>query len=147
MATFVLVHGTTAGGWVWKDIARPLREAGHEVYTPTLTGLGERMHLLTPDVGLDTHITDIVNVIRFEELRDVVLVGHSYGGSVITEAGVHPNVAGLVYVAAHAPDVGEDHDRQLAHAVDQHARMEAHEREGQRFQRDQHAHQADVFFN
>lgn len=109
MATFVLVHGTTAGGWVWKDIARPLRAAGHEVYTPTLTGLGERVHLLSRNIGLDTHITDIVNVIRFEKLRNVILVGHSYGGMVIT--GVAEQIANrieeLVFFDAIVPYDGE----------------------------------------
>ncbi|MFN2201634.1 MAG: alpha/beta fold hydrolase [Caldilineaceae bacterium] len=109
MATFVLVHGTTAGGWVWKEIASQLRAGGHEVYTPTLTGLGEREHLLTYDVGLETHIEDIVNVIRFESLRDVVLVGHGYGGMVITGVAEQiPNRIGeLVYFDAFVPYDGE----------------------------------------
>ena len=109
MATFVLVHGTTGGGWVWKNIARPLRAAGHEVYTPTLTGLGERQHLLTPDVGLDTHVMDIVNVLRFEDLRDVVLVGHSYGGMVITGVAeqLPQRIAELVFFDAVVPYDGE----------------------------------------
>jgi pimeloyl-ACP methyl ester carboxylesterase len=80
---FVLVHGATAGGWLWKDVATCLRAAGHHVYTPTLTGLGERKHLLTREVDLYTHIQDIVNVLTYEDLHDVVLVGHSYGGVVI----------------------------------------------------------------
>ena len=109
MTIFVLVHGTTAGGWVWKDIAQPLRDAGHDVYTPTLTGLGERVHLATREVGLDTHITDIVNVLRFEELRDVVLVGHSYAGMVITGvADREPaRIRELVYFDALVPEDGE----------------------------------------
>ena len=80
MATFVLVHGAWHGGWCWKKVAPLLRAAGHEVYTPTLTGLGERAHLLTREVDLDTHIPDVVNVLEYEDLRDVILVGHSYGG-------------------------------------------------------------------
>jgi pimeloyl-ACP methyl ester carboxylesterase len=84
MATVALVPGITAGGWVWAQVAPRLREAGHVVYTPTLTGLGERVHLASPEVDLETHIADIVNVLEFEELTDVVLVGHSYGGMVIT---------------------------------------------------------------
>lgn len=83
MATFVLVHGTTAGGWVWKRIAQRLEAAGHTVYRPTLTGLGERVHLLTRDVGVATHIGDVVNLIKFEELNEVILVGHSYGGIIV----------------------------------------------------------------
>jgi pimeloyl-ACP methyl ester carboxylesterase len=82
--TFVLVHGTWHGGWVWQGVAERLRAAGHRVYTPTCTGCGERVHLSGPDVGLDTHITDIANVIEFEELEDVVLVGHSFAGLTIT---------------------------------------------------------------
>jgi pimeloyl-ACP methyl ester carboxylesterase len=84
MATFVLVHGGGHGGWCYQPLARLLRAQGHEVYAPTLTGLSERQHLLSPDIDLDMHITDIVNVLQFEDLHDVILVGHSYGGMVIT---------------------------------------------------------------
>src|SRR6185503_18313002 len=83
-ATFVLVHGAWHGGWCWRKLTPLLRAAGHTVFTPTLTGLGERSHLLTRDVGLDTHITDIVQVLEFEDLTNVMLVGHSYAGMVIT---------------------------------------------------------------
>lgn len=82
--TFVLVHGTWHGGWVWKDVRNILADMGHRVFTPTLTGCGEREHLSSPDVGLDTHIQDIINVIEFEDLSDVVLVGHSFTGVAIT---------------------------------------------------------------
>lgn len=82
--TFVLVHGTWHGGWVWKYVREYLTDMGHRVFTPTLTGCGEREHLSTPDIGLSTHIQDIVNVIEFEDLRDVVLVGHSFSGIAIT---------------------------------------------------------------
>jgi pimeloyl-ACP methyl ester carboxylesterase len=85
-ATYVLVHGAGHGGWCYQRLARLLRAEGHEVYTPTLTGLGERSHLLTPDVGLDTHIADVVGVLVNEDLHDVILAGHSYGGIVITGA-------------------------------------------------------------
>ena len=81
--TFVLVHGAWHGGWCWRRVADRLRAAKHVVHTPTLTGLGERSHLLAPGVGLSTHIADIVNVIAWEELDDIVLCGHSYGGMVI----------------------------------------------------------------
>jgi pimeloyl-ACP methyl ester carboxylesterase len=81
---FVLVHGTWHGGWVWRDVRQRLRAAGHLVFTPTCTGCGEREHLSAPEVGLDTHIRDIVNVIEYEELNDVVLVGHSFAGMTIT---------------------------------------------------------------
>ena len=84
MATFVLVHGGGHGGWCYQRVGPLLRAAGHDVYTPTLTGLGERAHLLRADIDLDFHIGDIVNVLHFDDLRDVILVGHSYGGMVIT---------------------------------------------------------------
>ena len=82
--TYVIVHGATGGGWDWKTMDNLLSADGHSVYRPTLTGLGERMHLSSPDIDLTTHISDIANVILFEDLKDVVLVGHSYGGMVIT---------------------------------------------------------------
>lgn len=82
--TYILVHGMTGGGWDWKQIDRLLSADGHQVYRPTLTGLGEKMHLSHPDINLTTHILDIVNLIRFEQLENIVLVGHSYGGMVIT---------------------------------------------------------------
>src|SRR6185295_9033166 len=84
MRTYVLVHGGGHGGWCYQRVARLLRARGHEVYTPTLTGLGERAHLLSAAVDLDLHVTDVVNVLEYEDLRDVILVGHSYGGMVIT---------------------------------------------------------------
>jgi pimeloyl-ACP methyl ester carboxylesterase len=84
MATFVLVHGAFHGGWCWRDVTAHLRAAGHEVFAPTLTGLGERSHLASPAVDLSTHIRDVANLIEWEDLRDIVLVGHSYGGMVIT---------------------------------------------------------------
>jgi pimeloyl-ACP methyl ester carboxylesterase len=86
MATYVLVHGAWRGGWCWRDVAALLRAAGHDVLTPTLTGLGERAHELRPDIGLGTHVDDVVEVLRSGDLRDVVLVGHSYAGLVVREA-------------------------------------------------------------
>ena len=83
-ATFVLVHGTWHGGWVWQDVANRLRAIGHRVYTPTCTGCGERLHLTSPQVGLETHITDIARVLEFEDLKNVILVGHSFSGITIT---------------------------------------------------------------
>ena len=80
MATFVLVHGA----WCWRRVARLLVQDGHDVCTPTLTGVAERSHLLTPDINLDTHILDVVNEMKWQELENVVLVGHSYGGMVIS---------------------------------------------------------------
>ena len=100
MATFVLVPGFWLGGWAWRVVAEPLRAAGHTVYPVTLTGLGERVHLGGPQVNLDTHIADVVNLVRYEDLHDVVLAGHSYAGTVI--AGVADQtperIARLVYV-------------------------------------------------
>jgi alpha-beta hydrolase superfamily lysophospholipase len=84
MATFVLVHGAWHGAWCWRRVARMLTQAGHEVFTPTLTGVGERSHLLKLDINLDTHILDVVNEMRWQELNNVVLVGHSYAGMVVT---------------------------------------------------------------
>jgi pimeloyl-ACP methyl ester carboxylesterase len=82
--TFVLVHGAWHGGWCWSRVAGRLRSAGHLVFTPTQTGLGERKHLLSKDITLDTFTTDIVNVIEAEELSDIILVGHSFGGNAIS---------------------------------------------------------------
>lgn len=82
--TYILVHGATGGGWDWKTIEQLLEEDNHVAYRPTLTGLGEKVHLASPEINLTTHINDIVNIIIFENLEDVVLVGHSYGGMVIT---------------------------------------------------------------
>lgn len=84
MAVFVLIPGGGHGGWCYKGVASRLRAAGHEVYAPSLTGLADRKHLLNSDVDLETHITDVVNLLEYEDLTDVVLVGHSYGGMVIT---------------------------------------------------------------
>lgn len=81
---FVLIHGAWLGGWCWRDVARILRAAGHEVFTPTMTGLGERAHLLNPSVRLSTFIDDVCAVIECEELTDVILVGHSFAGMVVT---------------------------------------------------------------
>jgi len=109
MTTFVLVHGAWHGGWCYKRVARLLRQTGHEVYTPTLTGLGERAHLMGRTIDLSTHIQDVVSVIRCEELSDVVLCGHSYGGMVI--AGVAEQIAAkirsLVYLDAFVPENGD----------------------------------------
>ncbi|HEX5166517.1 MAG TPA: alpha/beta hydrolase [Thermomicrobiales bacterium] len=109
MATFVLVHGGTGGGWTWRDVARSLRAAGHEVYTPTLTGMGERVHLAHPDIDLETHILDVANVLIYEQLTEVVLVGASYAGIVITGVAdrVPERVRLLVFVDALIPEDGK----------------------------------------
>jgi pimeloyl-ACP methyl ester carboxylesterase len=108
-ATYVLVHGGGHGGWCWQRIVPLLRAAGHEVYTPTLTGLGERSHLLRPDIDLDTHIADVLGVLRYEDLTDVILVGHSYGGMVITGVAdrARARIGQLVYLDAAHPRQGE----------------------------------------
>ena len=100
MATMVLIHGSMHGGWCWQRVAPLLRAAGHDVYTPTLTGLGERVHLAHPDVDLDTHIRDVLGVLEFEDLHEVILVGHSYGTMVITGVAdrVPERIAHLVYL-------------------------------------------------
>jgi pimeloyl-ACP methyl ester carboxylesterase len=109
MANFVLVHGMGAGGWQWRSVADFLRRQGHLVFAPTLTGLGERAHLLTPEVNLETHISDIANVMECEELEDVVLVGHSYGGMVVTGAAdrQYARIGTLIYLDAFLPEDGQ----------------------------------------
>ena len=86
MTTYQLVAGAWLGGWAWAPVTRRLRDFGHDVYPVTLTGLGERAHLAGPDVDLDTHITDVVNTLEYDDLHEVVLVGHSYAGMVVTGA-------------------------------------------------------------
>ena len=102
MSTYVLVHGAWHGSWCWKRVRKALWARGHEVFTPTLTGVGERSHLLSPQVNLDTHIDDVVNLIRWEELSDVILCGHSYGGCVISGVAdrIPDRLRALVYLDA-----------------------------------------------
>ncbi len=109
MATFVLVHGTGCGGWIWQKMAPLLRAAGHEVYTPTLTGVGDRSHLLKCGVDLTTHIGDVAGLLSYEDLSDVVLVGHSYAGTVITgvAASVPERLGWLIYLDAYVPEAGQ----------------------------------------
>jgi len=109
MATFVLVHGGWAGAVVWRQLAPRLRKAGHEVYAPTLTGIGERKHLLSREIGLETHIQDVIGVVEDEDLSDIVLVGHSYGGMVISGVAdrVPKRIASLVYLDAFVPENGQ----------------------------------------
>jgi pimeloyl-ACP methyl ester carboxylesterase len=130
MATYVLVHGGGHGGWCYQRVARLLRAAGHEVYAPSLTGLGERSHLVSPQVDLDTHIRDITSLLHYEDLTDVILAGHSYGGMVITGVAdrAADRVGRLVYLDAANPEDGQslealagDHitwSRQLGKTVD-----------------------------
>jgi pimeloyl-ACP methyl ester carboxylesterase len=109
MATFVIVHGAWSGPHAWRWVRPLLRAAGHEVVTPSLTGLGERAHLATPTTDLATHVTDVAATLHFEDLRDVVLVGHSYGGMVITGVAdrAPDRIAHLVYLDADVPQDGE----------------------------------------
>lgn len=109
MSTFVLVPGGGHGGWCYSPVARILRAAGHEVFAPTLTGVGERAHAVHPAVDLETHITDITSLLFFEDLRDVVLVGHSYGGMVISGAAdrAADRVGRVVFLDAAVPSSGE----------------------------------------
>ena len=109
MATFVLVHGGWHGGWCWQKVTPFLEEAGHEVYAPTLTGLAERASELSPEVGLETHIQDIVGLLVEKHLHGVILVGHSYGAMVITGVvdQVPERIAHLVYLDTFVPRDGE----------------------------------------
>lgn len=105
MSTFVLVHGGWHGGWCWHEVAARLRARGHTVYAPTLTGLAERAHLIDAVTGPDTHVDDIVGLIAWEDLRDITMVGHSYGGMIISGAATRmpDRVAHLAYLDAFVP--------------------------------------------
>ena len=109
MANFVLVHGAWHGAWCWRRVAKILTQAGHEVFAPTLTGVGERSHLLKPDLNLDTHILDVANEIKWQELNNVVLVGHSYAGMVISGVAekVEKSIGSFVMLDAFLPETGE----------------------------------------
>jgi pimeloyl-ACP methyl ester carboxylesterase len=125
MTTYVLVHGGGHGGWCYSRVRPFLIAAGHDVYAPTLTGLGERAHLMRADIDLDFHIGDVVSLLQFEDLRDVILVGHSYGGMVITGVAdrASDRVGKLVYLDAATPTNGEslvDHAGPIINAVRPH---------------------------
>ncbi|MDE1993840.1 MAG: alpha/beta hydrolase [Rhizobiaceae bacterium] len=109
MPDIVLVHGAWHGSWCWKRVRNILAAGGHQVYTPTLTGLADRRHLLSRDVGLKTHVADVANLIEFEDLRDVVLVGHSYGGAVVTCVAdqLSDRISSLIYLDAVVPEDGK----------------------------------------
>ena len=109
MPTFVLVQPAWMGGWCWNKVATQLRELGHDVYAPTLTGLAERSHLLSRDVGLATHIEDVVSVVEFDDLHGITLVGSSSGGTVITGVAdrIADRIASLVYLDAFLPSDGQ----------------------------------------
>jgi pimeloyl-ACP methyl ester carboxylesterase len=109
MANFVLVHGAWHGGWCYRDTAAALRQMGHNVYTPTLTGLGERSHQSSERITLETHIRDVAGCLESEELEDVILCGHSYGGMVVTGLAdrMADRINALVYIDAFVPEDGE----------------------------------------
>lgn len=131
-ATFVLVHGAWHGGWCWRHAAQVLRAAGHQVHTPTLTGLGERSHLLSDAVDLDVHVSDIVGVLEFEQLTDVHLVAHSYGSMPATLAAVRASarVRELICLDGFVPHHGESAIELLPDHVAAHYRDSVVEQEG-----------------
>jgi pimeloyl-ACP methyl ester carboxylesterase len=109
VSTYVLVHGAWRGSWIWKRVRRLIQARGHEVFTPTLTGVADRSHLSSPNVNLDTHINDVANLIRWEELSDVILCGHSYGGCVVSGVAdrVPEQIGALVYLDAFVLENGQ----------------------------------------
>jgi pimeloyl-ACP methyl ester carboxylesterase len=109
MANFILVHGAWGGAGVWRTLVPLLREKGHEVFSPSLTGLGERYHLGQPDTSLSTHVQDVVELVEYEDLTGIVLAGHSYGGMVITGVAdrIPERIAHLVYLDAFLPRDGQ----------------------------------------
>jgi len=109
MATFLVAHGAWSAGWAWKKMRPLLRARGHELFTPTHTGLGERSHLASPNIDLEAHIADILAVLHYEDLREVILIGHSYGGMVATGVAdrARERISRLVYLDAHVPRDGE----------------------------------------
>jgi pimeloyl-ACP methyl ester carboxylesterase len=117
--TFVLVHGAWHGGWCWRRVSDLLEKRGHKVFTPTLTGLGERSHLLRAGITISTHVTDVVNLLKWERLSGVVLCGHSYGGMVIS--GVAEQAAdridSIVFLDAFLPDNGDSMEALTSQAV------------------------------
>ncbi|MES2193987.1 MAG: alpha/beta hydrolase [Pseudomonadota bacterium] len=107
--TFLVCHGAWSAGWAWKKVHPLMAAAGHRLVTPTYTGLGERAHLANPSIDLETHIEDVLNVIKYEDLRDIVLVGHSYGGMVATGVAdrARDRVTQLIYIDAFVPADGQ----------------------------------------
>jgi len=109
MTDFLLIHGAWHGGWCWNAVLDRIRARGHRAVAPTLTGLADRSHLFSPSIGLNTHIADVVNTARWEEMDDIVLCGHSYGGMVISGAAelLEGKLAGIVFVDAFFPSDGQ----------------------------------------
>ncbi|NDL56432.1 alpha/beta fold hydrolase [Phytoactinopolyspora mesophila] len=124
MGTFVLIHGAWHGGWVWQRVVSSLRGSGHEVHTPTLTGVSDRAHTLHPQVGLNTHIDDVVALIEAYDIEDAVLVGHSYAGQVVTGVAdrVPERIARRVYLDAFVGDDGDAAIDLLPETVAEHYR-------------------------
>lgn len=129
MATFVVAHGAWSAGWVWKKMHPLLRGKGHALLTPTYTGLGERLHLASSLIGLETHVQDMLMVLQFEDVKDAILIGHSYGGMVATGVAdmAADRIARLVYLDAFVPQHGqsvfdlvseEERERRLSGVVD-----------------------------
>ena len=119
MSSFVLVHGAWHGSWCWKRVRAALQAQGHEVFTPTLTGVSDRSHLLSREINLETHIQDVVNLIRWEELTDIVLCGHSYGGCVVSGVAdrMPERIRALVYLDAFVLEDGENQLQHLTEAL------------------------------
>lgn len=109
MSTFVLVHGAWRGSWLWQRVRKQLQDDGHDVFTPTLTGVADRSHLASPQVNLETHIADVVNLVRWENLDDIVLCGHSYAGCVVTGVAdrITEKLRALVYLDAFVLESGQ----------------------------------------
>jgi pimeloyl-ACP methyl ester carboxylesterase len=108
-ATFLVCHGAWSAGWAWKKMHPLMAAAGHRLVTPTYTGLGERDHLANPSIDLETHIQDVLNVVKYEDLREIVLIGHSYGGMVATGVAdrARNRIVQLIYLDAFVPDDGQ----------------------------------------
>jgi pimeloyl-ACP methyl ester carboxylesterase len=117
--TFVLVHGAWHGGWCWRRVSDLLEKQGHKVFSPTLTGLGERSHLMRAGINVSTHVTDVVNLIKWERLSNIVLCGHSYGGMVISGIAEQAadKIASIVFLDAFVPDNGDSMENLTSQAV------------------------------
>jgi pimeloyl-ACP methyl ester carboxylesterase len=117
--TFVLVHGAWHGGWCWRRVSDLLEKQGHKVFTPTLTGLGERSHLLRAGINVTTHVTDVINLLKWERLADVVLCGHSYGGLVVSGVveQMADKIGSIVFLDAFVPENGDSMETLTSQAV------------------------------